>query len=117
MDALSEAWANKPDNFKDCAFADGSYTLSYGRGSTLYGLADETSRIDINTAATTVLRDLIYACGAEEGQAVNQGDTLCIIEAMKMMNQIEADKTGTIKKILVENGQPVEYEQPLFVIE
>lgn len=51
------------------------------------------------------------------GQSVQVGDTLCIIEAMKMMNQIEADKAGKIKAILVENGQPVEYGQPLFVIE
>ncbi len=51
------------------------------------------------------------------GQQVNAGDTLCIIEAMKMMNQIESDKAGVIKAILVENGQPVEYNQPLFVIE
>jgi len=51
------------------------------------------------------------------GQTVQVGDTLCIIEAMKMMNQIEADKAGKIKAILVENGQPVEYGQPLFVIE
>jgi acetyl-CoA carboxylase biotin carboxyl carrier protein len=53
----------------------------------------------------------------EVGQRVNTGDTLCIIEAMKMFNQIEADKAGSIKAILVENGQPVEYGQPLFVIE
>jgi len=53
----------------------------------------------------------------EEGQSVKVGDTLCIIEAMKLLNQIEADKAGTIKAILVENGQPVEYNQPLFVIE
>lgn len=53
----------------------------------------------------------------EEGQSVKVGDTLCIIEAMKLLNQIEADKAGTIKAILVENGQPVEYGQPLFVIE
>jgi len=53
----------------------------------------------------------------EVGQRVNAGDTLCIIEAMKMLNQIEADKAGTIGAILVENGQPVEYGQPLFVIE
>ena len=53
----------------------------------------------------------------EEGQTVKLGDTLCIIEAMKLLNQIEADKAGTIKAILVENGQPVEYNQPLFVIE
>lgn len=51
------------------------------------------------------------------GSKVNVGDTLCIIEAMKLLNQIEADKSGTIKAILVENGQPVEYNQPLFVIE
>lgn len=53
----------------------------------------------------------------EDGQSVKVGDTLCIIEAMKLLNQIEADKAGTIKAILVENGQPVEYNQPLFVIE
>jgi len=53
----------------------------------------------------------------EVGQSVKVGDTLCIIEAMKLLNQIEADKAGTIKTILVENGQPVEYNQPLFVIE
>src|SRR3569623_899120 len=53
----------------------------------------------------------------EVGQHVNVGDTLCIIEAMKMFNQIEADKAGAVKAILVENGQPVEYGQPLFVIE
>jgi len=50
------------------------------------------------------------------GQAVSEGETLCIIEAMKLMNEIEADKTGVIKQILVENGQAVEYGQPLFVI-
>ncbi len=52
----------------------------------------------------------------ELGQSVATGDTLCIIEAMKLMNEIESDATGTIKAILVENGQPVEYGQPLFVI-
>ena len=53
----------------------------------------------------------------EVGQSVNVGDTLCIIEAMKMLNQIESDKAGVIKAVLVENGQPVEYDQPIFVIE
>ncbi|VAW98905.1 Biotin carboxyl carrier protein of acetyl-CoA carboxylase [hydrothermal vent metagenome] len=53
----------------------------------------------------------------EVGQTVAVGDTLCIIEAMKLMNQIESDKAGVVKAILVENGQPVEYNQPLFVIE
>lgn len=53
----------------------------------------------------------------ELGQRVKEGETLCIIEAMKILNQIEADKSGKITKILVENAQPVEYNQPLFVIE
>jgi len=52
-----------------------------------------------------------------QGQQVSVGDTLCIIEAMKMMNQIEADKAGTIRSILVENGSPVEFDQVLFIIE
>jgi len=50
------------------------------------------------------------------GSSVKQGDTLCIIEAMKLMNEIEADASGVIKAILVENGQPVEFGEPLFVI-
>ncbi|WP_421267267.1 acetyl-CoA carboxylase biotin carboxyl carrier protein [Aeromonas veronii] len=54
---------------------------------------------------------------AEVGQQVNVGDTLCIVEAMKMMNQIESDKAGVIKAILVENGQAVEFDEPLFIIE
>ena len=54
---------------------------------------------------------------ATPGQQVNVGDTLCIIEAMKMMNQIEADKAGTIRSILVENGSPVEFDQVLFIID
>lgn len=53
----------------------------------------------------------------ETGHSVKVGDTLCIIEAMKILNQIEADKSGKITKILVENSEPVEYGQPLFVIE
>jgi acetyl-CoA carboxylase biotin carboxyl carrier protein len=52
----------------------------------------------------------------EIGQAVRKGDVLCIIEAMKLMNQIEADLSGVVARILVENGDPVEYGQPLFVI-
>ena len=52
----------------------------------------------------------------EVGATVKEGDTLCIIEAMKLLNEIDADKAGTITQILVENGQPVEFGQPLFVI-
>jgi acetyl-CoA carboxylase biotin carboxyl carrier protein len=51
------------------------------------------------------------------GQTVSEGDTLCIIEAMKMLNQIESDVSGVVKAILVENGQPVEFGEPLFIIE
>ena len=57
------------------------------------------------------------AAFVEIGHSVKEGDTLCIIEAMKILNQIEADKSGTIKQILIENAQPVEYDQPLFIIE
>ncbi len=53
----------------------------------------------------------------EVGQSVTKGQTLCIIEAMKLLNEIESDFSGTVKAILVENGQPVEYGQPLFLIE
>ncbi len=53
----------------------------------------------------------------EVGDRVKIGDTLCIIEAMKLLNQIESDKSGVVKKCLVENGQPVEYNEPLFIIE
>ena len=52
----------------------------------------------------------------EVGQSVTEGQTLCIIEAMKLLNEIESDVTGTVKRILVENGQPVEYGQPLFLV-
>ncbi len=52
----------------------------------------------------------------EVGQSVKAGEVVCIVEAMKMMNQIEADKSGTVTEILVENGQPVEFDQPLIVI-
>ncbi|MDC1311163.1 acetyl-CoA carboxylase biotin carboxyl carrier protein [Burkholderiales bacterium] len=56
------------------------------------------------------------AAFVELGQTVAEGETVCIIEAMKLLNEIEAEKSGVIKKILVENGQPVEFGQPLFVI-
>ena len=54
---------------------------------------------------------------AEVGQSIKEGETICIVEAMKILNEIECDKSGTITQILVENGQAVEYGQPLFIIE
>ena len=64
-----------------------------------------------------------YRCASPEakafvelGQAIKKGETVCIIEAMKLLNEIESDADGVIKEILVENGQPVEYGQPLFII-
>jgi acetyl-CoA carboxylase biotin carboxyl carrier protein len=57
------------------------------------------------------------AAFVEVGKPVKEGETLCIIEAMKILNQIEADKSGVIKSILVENAQPVEFGQALFIIE
>ena len=57
------------------------------------------------------------AAFVEEGQSVKVGDTLGIIEAMKLMNEIEADRAGVVKKILITDGQPVEYGEPLFIIE
>jgi acetyl-CoA carboxylase biotin carboxyl carrier protein len=57
------------------------------------------------------------AAFAEVGQTVSEGDVICIIEAMKMFNQIESDRSGTVKAILVENGHPVEFGEPLIVIE
>lgn len=57
------------------------------------------------------------AAFVEEGQSVKVGDTLCIIEAMKLMNEIEADRAGVVKKILITDRQPVEYGEPLFIIE
>jgi len=54
---------------------------------------------------------------AEVGTAIKEGDPICIVEAMKIMNEIESDMTGTVTKILVENGQAVEYGQPLFIVE
>ena len=53
----------------------------------------------------------------EIGAKVNEGDTLCIIEAMKIMNEIQSDKSGTIKEIMVEDGNPIEFDQPLFIID
>ena len=90
--------------------------------------AGETSEepVDETPEGEPVLAPMVgtfYAASGPEaepfvklGQTVGVGDTLCIIEAMKMFNQIEADFSGTVVAILAENGQPVEYDQPLFII-
>jgi acetyl-CoA carboxylase biotin carboxyl carrier protein len=85
--------------------------------------ATPVNPVDSGIAVKSPMVGTFYRAGSpgakpfvEVGQTVKTGDVLCIIEAMKLMNEIEAETTGTIKHILVENGQPVEYGQPLFVI-
>jgi acetyl-CoA carboxylase biotin carboxyl carrier protein len=87
------------------------------------GSGDESEEISGHTVDSPMVGTFYRAPSpgakafADVGQSVNVGDTLCIIEAMKILNQIESDKSGVVKAILVENGQPVEYGQPMFVIE
>ena len=84
---------------------------------------DDEDQIPAGEPVLSPMVGTFYAASGPEaqpfvsmGQTVGIGDTLCIIEAMKMFNQIEADVSGTVVAILVESGQPVEYDQPLFVI-
>ena len=84
----------------------------------------ETPLISVGHAINSPMVGIVYLAPAPDsapfvaiGQAVKKGQVLCIIEAMKMMNQIEADRAGVILQLLVENGQPIEFGQPLFVIE
>jgi acetyl-CoA carboxylase biotin carboxyl carrier protein len=84
---------------------------------------EEEDQIPEGEAVLAPMVGTFYAASSPEaqpfvslGQSVGIGDTLCIIEAMKMFNQIEADVSGTVVAILAESGQPVEYDQPLFVI-
>ncbi len=85
--------------------------------------AAESSAIEGHTVRSPMVGTVYLAPSpgsksfVEIGQIINSGEVLCIIEAMKMMNQIEADKSGIVKACLVENGLPVEFDQPLFVIE
>lgn len=83
-----------------------------------------TTAPDLSKAVTSPMVGTFYraanptaAAFVEVGQSVNVGETLCIIEAMKLMNEIEADRSGIVKEILVANGEPVEYGEPLFIIE
>jgi acetyl-CoA carboxylase biotin carboxyl carrier protein len=83
----------------------------------------DTTTIDNKDAITSPMVGTFYRSASPDsapfidiGSTVKKGETLCIIEAMKILNEIESDKEGTISKILVENGQPVEFGQPLFEI-
>jgi acetyl-CoA carboxylase biotin carboxyl carrier protein len=85
--------------------------------------AEDEDQVPEGEAVLAPMVGTFYAASSPEaqpfvsmGQSVGVGDTLCIIEAMKMFNQIEADIAGTVVAVLVETGQPVEYDQPLFVI-
>ncbi len=85
--------------------------------------AAETSSVPEGHAVKSPMVGTFYrspspeaASFVEVGQTVNVGDTLCIIEAMKLLNEIESDKAGVVKAILIESGQPVEYGEPLFII-
>jgi len=86
--------------------------------------ADEADAVPAGHAVKSPMVGTFYRAPSPEaaefvqvGQSVSAGETLCIIEAMKILNQIEADKSGVIKAILIENGEPVEYDQPMFIIE
>ena len=86
-------------------------------------VADEQDQVPDGEPVLAPMVGTFYAASGPEaqpfvslGQMVGVGDTLCIIEAMKMFNQIEADVSGTVVAILAENGQPVEYDEPLFII-
>ena len=83
----------------------------------------DTTSTDNNNAITSPMVGTFYRAASPDsapfkdiGSTVKKGETLCIIEAMKILNEIESDKEGTISKILIENGQPVEFGQPLFEI-
>lgn len=88
--------------------------------------AAETTKVDETPSGHTVKSPMVgtvYLCPApgektfvKVGDRVEAGDTLCLVEAMKMFNQIESDKSGTVLAILIDNEQPVEYDQPLFII-
>ena len=80
----------------------------YEKGGLLY----ERQKVNVVLADGDILSAFV-----DVGQHVNAGDTLCIVEAMKMMNQIEADKSGVIKEILAQNEDAIEFDQPLFIIE
>ena len=90
--------------------------LIANRGEIALRIQRACREMGIKTVAIHSEADADAKAFVEVGQAVKEGDVICIIEAMKLMNEIDADAAGTIKAILVENGQPVEYGQPLFIL-
>ena len=99
-------------------------TRSLAAPQPVYAAAPAAPARDLSKAQTSPMVGTFYRAPGpnapvfvEVGQSVNAGDTLCIIEAMKLMNEIEAERSGVVKEILVENGQPVEFGEPLFIIE
>ncbi|MCC7080536.1 MAG: acetyl-CoA carboxylase biotin carboxyl carrier protein [Burkholderiales bacterium] len=111
-------------NAQAAAAAAGAVTVQRtAAGAEASGAAETAAAIPAGHVVTAPMVGTFYRASApgakpfvEVGQTVAAGEALCIIEAMKLLNEIEADQAGTIKAILVENGQPVEYGQPLFVI-
>ena len=94
------------------------------QAATAVAPADAVSTVETRHAVKSPMVGTFYRSASpgakpfvEVGDVVKEGDTICIIEAMKILNEIEADKSGTISKVLCENGQAVEYGQPLFLIE
>lgn len=105
------------------SYHTGSFQAHTGGNSPISAQGNAASEIPGHTVNSPMV-GTFYAAPApdaqpfvEVGKQVNVGDTLCVIEAMKILNQIESDKAGVVKAALVQNGQPVEYGQPLFVIE
>lgn len=101
----------------------GDQTLTHGQPSSTTAPAQQPSPVETGHVVKSPMVGTFYASASpgsppfvEIGQIVEEGDVICIIEAMKIMNQIEADASGKITKILAQNGDPVEYGQPLFVI-
>ena len=109
-----------PQNYMMPAMAHAPMAAPAGGGTSLVDLDDEEPE---GHAVKAPMVGTFYRSSSpgsepfvEVGQTVKQGDTLCIIEAMKLLNEIEADASGVVKAILVENGQPVEFGEPLVII-
>lgn len=118
----THAYAGSNSELSDLnSFSDSKTSSPDSKSASSTGKAQETSANEYTVKAPMV--GTFYRAASpndkpfvEIGQSIKIGDTLCIVEAMKMLNQIEAEASGVIKRILVENGQPVEFGQPLFIL-